>query len=775
MAARVVYLVATGQVRPDQVLGLTFTTKAAGELRTRIRARPASRPASSTPRPATTSEDVLEPTVATYNAYAANLLTEHGLRIGHEPDTRVITDASRYQLGARVVDRYTGEVQHLTDHPETAIQNLLALDGAMSEHLRRARRGARASTPRRGRASCAPWPRRRRARTARPTSSAIDKAIYAIDRRARAARAGRGLPPAQGRPRPDGLLRPDRARRPARRRAARGRRGRARQVPGGAARRVPGHLGRPGPDARPGCSPGPTRRPGRARGHRGRRPQPGDLRLARRLGVQHPQLRRDLPGRRAARCRSYPLTVNRRSDAPHPRGRQRLAAAALRRATRRSPRSVAKRRRRAGRRRRPRSSRRTRDELAWLVERVRDGPRRGTGDWSDIGVLTRDNAHAEEVFDALTGAGVPVEIVGLSGLLRLPEVAEIVATLHLLHDVTANAVAADPADRAALGDRPARPAPARPAGRASSPGGRGRARRAPPTSATSCSRSPTASTRPRCPRSATRSTTRATLPYSTEALRAVRAARRRAADAARARRRAAARRRPPDHRHLRRRRRARLGGQPGGAGPARQPRPVRQGGRRVPGGRRRRHACRRCWPTSPPRTTRATASTSPPRPRPTRSSCSPCTGPRASSGHSVFLVGVGRDPVPVQPRPHAVDLLARRCCRRRCAATPATCPQLAGLRQGRARRLPRGHQRPRRRPRSSGSATSPSPAPSTELSVTSYLWSAAHDPVRPLGLPGDVRERARGVGRGGRRLAGQAGEGRRPTPTPATTRRGRGR
>src|SRR4029450_6908803 len=37
MAARVVYLVATGQVRPDEVLGLTFTTKAASELRSRIR------------------------------------------------------------------------------------------------------------------------------------------------------------------------------------------------------------------------------------------------------------------------------------------------------------------------------------------------------------------------------------------------------------------------------------------------------------------------------------------------------------------------------------------------------------------------------------------------------------------------------------------------------------------------------------------------------------------------------------------------------------------
>ena len=87
----------------------------------------------------------------------------------------------------------------------------------------------------------------------------------------------------------------------------------------------------------------------------------------------------------------------------------------------------------------------------------------GTELWSDIGVLTRDNAHAAEVFDALTGAGIPVEIVGLSGLLRLPEVAEVVAVLHLLKDVTANASlltlltgprwAIGPRDLKLLGDR----------------------------------------------------------------------------------------------------------------------------------------------------------------------------------------------------------------------------------------------------------------------------------------------------------------------------------
>ena len=39
MAARLVWLVANGMVRPERVLGLTFTRKAAGELGERVRAR----------------------------------------------------------------------------------------------------------------------------------------------------------------------------------------------------------------------------------------------------------------------------------------------------------------------------------------------------------------------------------------------------------------------------------------------------------------------------------------------------------------------------------------------------------------------------------------------------------------------------------------------------------------------------------------------------------------------------------------------------------------
>ncbi len=140
MAARVVWLVGTGQVRPEEVLGLTFTSKAASELATRVRETLSA--AGILPEPGRPGgpggedePEVLEPTVSTYHSYAAALLGDHGLRIGHEPDTRVVADASRFQLAARVVARHSAPVTLLSDHPETVIGWMLTLDAAMSEHL----------------------------------------------------------------------------------------------------------------------------------------------------------------------------------------------------------------------------------------------------------------------------------------------------------------------------------------------------------------------------------------------------------------------------------------------------------------------------------------------------------------------------------------------------------------------------------------------------------------------------------------------------------------
>ncbi|MFC5169310.1 UvrD-helicase domain-containing protein [Streptomyces mutomycini] len=134
MAARVVWLVGTGQVAPEQVLGLTFTNKAAGELSERVR--------KALVAAGVTDPDVIdpdnppgEPSISTYHAFAGRLLTDHGLRIGLEPTTRLLADATRYQLAARVLREAPGPYPSLTRSFPTLVSDLLALDAELAEHL----------------------------------------------------------------------------------------------------------------------------------------------------------------------------------------------------------------------------------------------------------------------------------------------------------------------------------------------------------------------------------------------------------------------------------------------------------------------------------------------------------------------------------------------------------------------------------------------------------------------------------------------------------------
>ncbi|WP_069771658.1 ATP-dependent DNA helicase [Streptomyces sp. LUP30] len=134
MAARVVWLVGTGQVAPEQVLGLTFTNKAAGELAERVR--------KALIRAGVTDPDVIdpdnppgEPAISTYHAFAGRLLTDHGLRIGLEPTARLLADATRYQLAARVLREAPGPYPSLTRSFADLISDLLALDAELAEHL----------------------------------------------------------------------------------------------------------------------------------------------------------------------------------------------------------------------------------------------------------------------------------------------------------------------------------------------------------------------------------------------------------------------------------------------------------------------------------------------------------------------------------------------------------------------------------------------------------------------------------------------------------------
>ncbi len=137
MSARVVYLVANRMVRPEQILGLTFTRKAAGELAQRVRARLgqlARIPEIAGERGSGLSP-AGEPTVATYHSYAARVVTEHGLRAGYEPTTRLLTEAACWQLADAVVRAYDGDMSDVDLAPATVTDEVLGLAAEMSEHL----------------------------------------------------------------------------------------------------------------------------------------------------------------------------------------------------------------------------------------------------------------------------------------------------------------------------------------------------------------------------------------------------------------------------------------------------------------------------------------------------------------------------------------------------------------------------------------------------------------------------------------------------------------
>jgi DNA helicase-2/ATP-dependent DNA helicase PcrA len=147
MAARVVWLVANGYAEPGQVLGLTFTRKAAGQLLRRVRSRLARLastglaihgPPGRLPGPPP-SEPAGTPVVSTYHAFAGQLLRDYGLLAGEgfqpiEPDIRLLSETELWQLAFDVVNGYPGEL-HTDKTPAAVTLMVLRLSGQLAEHL----------------------------------------------------------------------------------------------------------------------------------------------------------------------------------------------------------------------------------------------------------------------------------------------------------------------------------------------------------------------------------------------------------------------------------------------------------------------------------------------------------------------------------------------------------------------------------------------------------------------------------------------------------------
>lgn len=170
MSARVTYLVASGQVDPSQVLGLTFTRKATHELRERIENRLGqlyrypgwtssstrsnaaaqvsgglstadSSSAAGGIGAASSSQDqdltavAGEATVATYNSFAGALVREWGLEVGLETDTAVLTPASSWQIMYELMENWGQEFEEPFSSLDSATELALQVANSLNENL----------------------------------------------------------------------------------------------------------------------------------------------------------------------------------------------------------------------------------------------------------------------------------------------------------------------------------------------------------------------------------------------------------------------------------------------------------------------------------------------------------------------------------------------------------------------------------------------------------------------------------------------------------------
>lgn len=153
MANRVVWLVANGLALPSEVLGLTFTRKAAGELNTRIAGRliafaeqlvdfrSLGRLTGSEVERANALEELLSdgldlPEVSTYNAFASGVVQEFGALAGVTAAATVIDEASAWRIAREIVCQSADpDLAEVDVSIGELVRRVLDLDHAVSDNL----------------------------------------------------------------------------------------------------------------------------------------------------------------------------------------------------------------------------------------------------------------------------------------------------------------------------------------------------------------------------------------------------------------------------------------------------------------------------------------------------------------------------------------------------------------------------------------------------------------------------------------------------------------
>ena len=136
MSARVLWLVANEIVRPEEILGLTFTRKASGELAARIRLRLRQlRSVGALPNdPATGQPLDIAVNVSTYHSYAGKVLSEHSIRMGIDTDAQPIGQAAAWQIAHSIVSNFTETQFDIESSADSIVGKVMDLSSSMGEH-----------------------------------------------------------------------------------------------------------------------------------------------------------------------------------------------------------------------------------------------------------------------------------------------------------------------------------------------------------------------------------------------------------------------------------------------------------------------------------------------------------------------------------------------------------------------------------------------------------------------------------------------------------------